>query len=66
MKIFKKIPETKPITPLLDRVSAPSDMRSFSIGELEILSDELREFLLFSVGQTGGHLGGVLAIMRSY
>ena len=64
MKIFKKIPETKPITPLLDRVSAPSDMRSFSIGELEILSDELREFLLFSVGQTGGHLGGGLGVVE--
>ena len=64
MKIFKKIPETKPITPLLDRVSAPSDMRSFSIGELEILSDELREFLLFSVGQTGGHLGGGLGVIE--
>ena len=64
MKIFKKIPETKPITPLLDRVSAPSDMRSFSIAELEILSDELREFLLFSVGQTGGHLGGGLGVVE--
>ena len=64
MKIFKKIPETKPITPLLDKVSAPSDMRSFSIGELEILSDELREFLLFSVGQTGGHLGGGLGVIE--
>ena len=64
MKIFKKIPETKPKTPLLDKVSAPSDIRSFSIGELEILSDELREFLLFSVGQTGGHLGGGLGVIE--
>jgi len=64
MKIFKKIPETKPKTPLLDKVSLPSDIRSFSIGELEILSDELREFLLFSVGQTGGHLGGGLGVIE--
>jgi len=64
MKIFKKIPETKPKTPLLDKVLAPSDIRSFSIGELEILSDELREFLLFSVGQTGGHLGGGLGVIE--
>ena len=64
MKIFKKIPKTKPKTPLLDKVSAPSDIRSFSIGELEILSDELREFLLFSVGQTGGHLGGGLGVIE--
>ena len=64
MKIFKKIPETKPKTPLLDKVSVPSDIRSFSVSELEILSDELREFLLFSVGQTGGHLGGGLGVIE--
>ena len=64
MKIFDKIPEAKPKTPLLDKVSVPSDIRSFSVGELEILSDELREFLLFSVGQTGGHLGGGLGVIE--
>ena len=64
MKIFNKIPETKPKTPLLDKVSIPSDIRSFSVSELEILSDELREFLLFSVGQTGGHLGGGLGVIE--
>ena len=64
MKIFDKIPEAKPKTPLLDKVSVPSEIRSFSVGELEILSDELREFLLFSVGQTGGHLGGGLGVIE--
>ena len=64
MKIFNKIPETKPKTPLLDKVSVPSEIRSLSVSELEILSDELREFLLFSVGQTGGHLGGGLGVIE--
>ena len=64
MKVFNKIPETKPKTPLLDKVSVPSDIRSFSVSELKILSDELREFLLFSVGQTGGHLGGGLGVIE--
>ena len=64
MKIFNKIPETMPKAPLLNKVSEPSDIRSFSVGELEILSDELREFLLFSVGQTGGHLGGGLGVIE--
>jgi 1-deoxy-D-xylulose-5-phosphate synthase len=64
MKIFNKIPETMPKTSLLNKVSEPSDIRSFSVGELEILSDELREFLLFSVGQTGGHLGGGLGVIE--
>ena len=64
MKIFKKIPEEKPNTPLLDKVSIPADLRSFSISELEILSDELREFLLYSVGKSGGHLGGGLGVVE--
>ena len=64
MKIFKEIPANKPITPLLDKVKIPADIRSFSIGELQTLSDELREFLLYSVGQSGGHLGGGLGVVE--
>ncbi|NCX29803.1 MAG: 1-deoxy-D-xylulose-5-phosphate synthase [Proteobacteria bacterium] len=64
MKIFKKIPEERPNTPLLDKVLIPADLRSFSISELEILSDELREFLLYSVGKSGGHLGGGLGVVE--
>ena len=64
MKIFKKIPEERPNTPLLDKVSIPADLRSFSISELETLSDELREFLLYSVGKSGGHLGGGLGVVE--
>ena len=64
MKIFNKIPTKKPKTPLLDRVSVPADIRSFSISELENLSNELREFLLYSVGQSGGHLGGGLGVVE--
>ena len=64
MKIFKEIPSQKPKTPLLDKVNDPSDIRSFSINELRILSDELREYLLYSVGQSGGHLGGGLGVIE--
>ena len=64
MKIFKEIPVKKPFTPLLDKVSYPNDLRSFSINELKTLADELREFLLYSVGQSGGHLGGGLGVIE--
>ena len=64
MKIFKEIPLKKPSTPLLDTINFPADIRSFSTNELEILSDELREFLLYSVGQSGGHLGGGLGVIE--
>ena len=64
MKIFKEIPTELPITPLLDSVNYPSDLRSLSINELKTLADELREFLLYSVGQSGGHLGGGLGVVE--
>ena len=64
MKIFKEIPTELPNTPLLDSVNYPSDLRSFSINELETLAGELREFLLYSVGQSGGHLGGGLGVIE--
>ena len=64
MKIFKKIPKEKPLTPVLDRVNYPADIRSFSVSELENLSNELREFLLYSVGKSGGHLGGGLGVVE--
>ena len=64
MKIFNSIPAKKPKTPLLDNISHPEDMRSFSKNELQILADELREFLLYSVGQSGGHLGGGLGVIE--
>ena len=64
MKIFKEIPSKKPTTPLLDKISIPADIRSLSINELKTLSNELREFLLYSVGQTGGHLGGGLGVIE--
>ncbi len=64
MKVFQEIPKGIPSTPLLDKVEVPSDIRSFSILELETLANELREFLLFSVGQSGGHLGGGLGVIE--
>jgi len=64
LKVFKEIPVTKPDTPLLDKIHFPKDMKSLSIENLKKLSDELREFLLYSVGQTGGHLGGGLGVIE--
>ena len=64
MKIYNQIPELKPNTPLLDKVSLPEDIRSFSSNELKQLADELREFLLYSVGISGGHLGSGLGVVE--
>ena len=64
MKIFNKIPSEKPKSKLLCNIDSPSDFRSFSSQELELLADKLREYLLYSVGQSGGHLGGGLGVVE--
>ena len=64
MKIYKEIPLKKPSTPLLDKINYPRDIRSLSINELQILANELRAYLLYSVGQSGGHLGGGLGVIE--
>ena len=64
MKIYKEIPLEKPSTPLLDKINYPSDIRSLSINELQTLANELRIYLPYSVGQSGGHLGGGLGVIE--
>ncbi|WP_370398883.1 1-deoxy-D-xylulose-5-phosphate synthase [Sulfitobacter sp. JB4-11] len=56
--------ETPRATPLLDRVSAPADLRAMSVAELRRLSDELRSEVVESVSQTGGHLGSSLGVVE--
>ena len=62
--MFYTIPTERPNTPLLDTINAPSDLRRLSLNELDQLVDDLRHFLLYSVGQTGGHLGAGLGVIE--
>ena len=64
MKIFDSIPEKCPETPLLDLVNSPSDLKQLKENQLEDFCDELREFLLYTVGQTGGHFGAGLGVVE--
>lgn len=58
------IPEQRPLTPLLDTIDAPKDLRRLSQAQLPKLAKELRHFLLYTVGQTGGHLGAGLGVVE--
>ena len=62
--MFQTIPEQRPATPLLDSIDIPADLRKISADKLEKLADELRAFLLYSVGQTGGHFGAGLGVVE--
>ncbi len=53
-----------PRTPLLDRVSRPSDLRNLSLEQLTELSNELRAETIHSVSRTGGHLGAGLGVVE--
>lgn len=63
-RTFFDIPRQRPATPLLDRISSPSDMRHLNQEQLQLLVDELREYLLYSVGQSGGHFGAGLGVVE--
>ncbi|MCH8550576.1 MAG: 1-deoxy-D-xylulose-5-phosphate synthase [Natronospirillum sp.] len=64
MKIFTDIPARRPLTPLLDRIDTPPDLRRLRPRDLPALADELREYLLYSVGQSGGHFGAGLGVVE--
>ncbi len=55
---------TRPITPLLDRVRIPDDLRNFSIYQLKQLADEVRAETIDAVSVTGGHLGASLGVVE--
>jgi 1-deoxy-D-xylulose-5-phosphate synthase len=54
----------KPVTPVLDRVQTPADMKGLSDGELTQLADDLRAETIAAVSQTGGHLGAGLGVVE--
>ena len=52
------------MTPLLDTIESPADLRKLPRGQLKTLSDELRAYLLDSVSKTGGHLSSNLGTVE--
>ena len=50
--------------PLLDRIGSPMDLRAMAPDDLPQLAAELREFLIESVAQTGGHLASNLGTVE--
>ncbi|MGH6760446.1 MAG: 1-deoxy-D-xylulose-5-phosphate synthase [Phyllobacterium sp.] len=54
----------KPVTPLLDRVNIPSDLRKLPESDLPQLANELRTELIDTVSTTGGHLGAGLGVVE--
>src|SRR5690606_262046 len=62
--MFNEIPTSRPSTPLLDSIDSPAELRALSEKQLPELAEELRAFLLYTVGQTGGHFGAGLGVVE--
>ena len=63
-RLFHEIPARRPHTPYLDKIDSPRDLRQLPEDALPIVVDELREYLLYCVGQTGGHFGAGLGVVE--
>ena len=61
---YTVIPRVRPHTPLLDAIDTPASLNTFSTDQLMTLADELRLFLLYSAGQSGGHFGANLGVVE--
>jgi 1-deoxy-D-xylulose-5-phosphate synthase len=49
---------------LLTSINSPADIRELSIEELETLAEEIREKIIHTVADTGGHLGSCLGVVE--
>lgn len=62
--MFHEFPRERPATPLLDCIDNPLALRELEEAQLTTLAQELREFLLYTVGNTGGHFGAGLGVVE--
>ena len=50
--------------PRLSKIDSPADLRRFDEAELPAIADELRAYLIESVGKSGGHFGAGLGVIE--
>ncbi|HEY5108179.1 MAG TPA: 1-deoxy-D-xylulose-5-phosphate synthase N-terminal domain-containing protein, partial [Acidimicrobiales bacterium] len=49
---------------ILEHIDSPADLRTLTPDELDVLSREIREFIVDAVTHTGGHLGSNLGVVE--
>ncbi len=55
---------SRPVTPLLDTIASPADLKVLSPAELRQLAEEVRIEMIDAVSVTGGHLGAGLGVVE--
>lgn len=54
----------RPLTPMLDKITAPHDLRALSDAQLTQVAKDLRAETISAVSETGGHLGAGLGVVE--
>jgi len=49
---------------MLEDINNPSDIKKLDIDQLQLLADEIKEFLIANIKKTGGHLGSNLGTIE--
>lgn len=62
--LYTEIPTHRPVTPLLDTINHPQQLRLLERSQLEKVADELRQYILYAAGQSGGHFGANLGVIE--
>ena len=62
--MFTELPTERPLTPILDEVDSGRNPSTLSLEEVERLAEDLRAYLLYSAGQSGGHFGAGLGVVE--
>lgn len=62
--LYTEIPTQRPVTPLLDDINHPQQLRQLEQVQLAQVADELRQYILYAAGQSGGHFGANLGVIE--
>ena len=49
---------------MLEKINKPNDIHKIALADFPQLADEIRQFLIESVSQTGGHLASNLGVVE--
>ena len=62
--LYTEIPSQRPVTPLLDGIDHPQQLRQLEHVRLTQVADELRQYIIYAAGQSGGHFGANLGVVE--
>lgn len=59
-----KFIESEAVVVLLEQINSPDELKRLSVEELPQLAEEIRQFLIRSLSETGGHLASNLGVVE--